>query len=198
MFTKPKIYITLKLLFGLIILSLSICLYQLNATKVYAAIPGGQGEITAPTSTASPTPVNTNTSDCSSADDSNNALCGTCVNSTTDANDCINTTNCEQETGNSTCADTAASACTSTNCDLVKSYLDKFVLLLSTLIGVTVVLSLIVAGIQYSSSGGDPQKVTAAKSRITKTITALVAYVFLFALLQFLIPGGIITGSIGK
>jgi hypothetical protein len=52
-------------------------------------------------------------------------------------------------------------------------------------------ISLIMGGVQYSSSNGDPQKITAAKNRISTTIIALVAYMFLFAFLQFLIPGGI-------
>ena len=60
------------------------------------------------------------------------------------------------------------------------------------MVGIAAVASLIYAGIQYSTSSGDPQKVAEAKDRITKTLMAFVMYLFFFAFLQFLIPGGII------
>lgn len=61
---------------------------------------------------------------------------------------------------------------------------------LSAGVGVVVTIVLIVAGIQYSSAGGDPSKVKAAKTRITNAVIALIAYFFLFAFLQWIIPGG--------
>jgi hypothetical protein len=54
-----------------------------------------------------------------------------------------------------------------------------------------VMVSLIMGGIQYSTSEGDPQKVSKAKHRLTMTVISLVAYFFLFAMLQWLVPGGI-------
>lgn len=58
-------------------------------------------------------------------------------------------------------------------------------------VGVIVTAMIIIGGIQYSSAGGNPQKVQAAKNRIVNAIIALVAYFFLFAFLQWLVPGGI-------
>ena len=91
------------------------------------------------------------------------------------------------------CSDPAADAnakCDRDGCDLVKAYINPFIKVLSGLIGLIAAISLIMGGIQYSAAAGDPQKITAAKDRISKTIIALVMYMFLFAFLQFLIPGG--------
>lgn len=89
--------------------------------------------------------------------------------------------------------DGAAKTCTGGDCSgLIKNYVNPFIRLLSGLIGVIVAISLIWAGILYSSAGGDPGRVSAAKTRIYNSILALIAYLFLFAFLQWLIPGGIV------
>jgi hypothetical protein len=77
-------------------------------------------------------------------------------------------------------------------CDLINKYLNPFVNFLAALVGVAVVASIIIGGIQYGSSAGDPSKVTAAKNRIRNAIIALVTFLFLYALLNFLIPGGLL------
>ena len=63
---------------------------------------------------------------------------------------------------------------------------------LSALVGLTVVIMIIVAGIQYSSAGDDPQKTAQAKSRIVNAIIALVTFIFMYAFLQWIIPGGVL------
>lgn len=78
-----------------------------------------------------------------------------------------------------------------TSCDLVQKFVVPFIDFLSALVGVAVVFSIIVGGIQYSSSADDPAKVSAAKNRIRNAIIALLVYFFLFAMLSFLIPGGL-------
>lgn len=91
-----------------------------------------------------------------------------------------------------TCPDPAAKAsCDDDACDLVQLYLNPAIALLSGLVGLVVAGSIIFGGIEYSSSQGDPQKAAKAKSRITNAIFALIAYLFLWAFLQFLIPGGV-------
>jgi hypothetical protein len=96
-----------------------------------------------------------------------------------------------------TCTDPATSKCqgtstsTSDNCNLIKDYVDPFIGFLAALVGVSVVISIVIGGIQYGSSAGDSARVNAAKNRIRNSIIALIAFVFLFALLNFLIPGGI-------
>jgi hypothetical protein len=63
--------------------------------------------------------------------------------------------------------------------------------LLSALVGVIVIIMIIVGGIQYMTAGGNPQAVAAAKKRITNAVLSIVALIFMFSLLTWLIPGGI-------
>jgi hypothetical protein len=90
----------------------------------------------------------------------------------------------------SSCTDPAIS-CTSNNCNLEDEYVIPIINLLSASFGVIAVISLILGGINYTTSEGDPQKISRAKVRIRNTIIAVVAYMFLYAFLNFLIPGGI-------
>lgn len=78
----------------------------------------------------------------------------------------------------------------STNCGIVK-FITNITNALSAAVGVVIVISLTWAGIQYSSSGSDPQKVGAAKHRIQNAILALVIFVFMYAFLTWLVPGGV-------
>jgi hypothetical protein len=75
-----------------------------------------------------------------------------------------------------------------TNC--VSVYINKATQFLSAGVGIIVIVMVIIAGIQYSTAGGDPQKVAAARTKIFNAILALVAFIFLFAFLQWLLPGG--------
>lgn len=60
-------------------------------------------------------------------------------------------------------------------------------------VGAVVVMSIIVSGIQYTTSEGNPETTQAAKNRIQRSIIALVFYIFAFSLIQFLVPGGLFT-----
>jgi hypothetical protein len=62
---------------------------------------------------------------------------------------------------------------------------------LSAAVGVVIIAMLIVGGIQYSMAGDNASALTAARQRITNAVIALVAFLFAFAFLQWLIPGGI-------
>jgi hypothetical protein len=73
----------------------------------------------------------------------------------------------------------------------VKKYVNPTINVLSVIVGLVAVISIVAGAIQYITSTGDPQKTSAAKSRISKTIFALVAYAFLYAFLEFIIPGGV-------
>lgn len=64
---------------------------------------------------------------------------------------------------------------------------------LSAGVGVVVVGMIMLGGIQYSIAGDNPQKVTDAKKRISNALIALVIYLFIFAFVQWLIPGGILS-----
>lgn len=62
---------------------------------------------------------------------------------------------------------------------------------LSAVVGVVVVAMIIVGGIQYSIAGDNSSAVTAAKKRIANALIALFAFIFMFAFIEWLIPGGI-------
>lgn len=74
----------------------------------------------------------------------------------------------------------------------VTKYINPFIKLLTAVVGIGAALSLVIAGIQYSQSADDPSKVSKAKDRIVQTIIGLLAYIFLFAFLNYIIPGGLI------
>lgn len=92
---------------------------------------------------------------------------------------------------------TVISGCTSstggktTGC-ATEGYITSIINILSASVGIIVVIMLIVGGIQYSSAGGDPSRIAAAKKRIYSALLALITFLFLFALLQWLVPGGVL------
>ncbi len=76
------------------------------------------------------------------------------------------------------------------NCGIIR-YLVIFIRALSAIVGITVVIMIIIGGIQYSASADNPQTAQAAQKRIGNAVIALIAYIFTFAFLQWLVPGGI-------
>jgi hypothetical protein len=54
------------------------------------------------------------------------------------------------------------------------------------------VVMLLIAGIQYITAAGDPASVKKAKERIVSAMTALALFVLGTAILNFIIPGGLI------
>lgn len=62
---------------------------------------------------------------------------------------------------------------------------------LSAGVGLVVIGSIIIAGIQYSASRGNPQATGAAIKRITNALVGLLIYIFAFAILNFIVPGGL-------
>lgn len=71
-------------------------------------------------------------------------------------------------------------------------YISALVRFLTVGVGIVVVIMIVVGGIQYITSGGDPGAVAAAKSRIVNAIIALMLFIFAVTILNFLVPGGII------
>lgn len=69
--------------------------------------------------------------------------------------------------------------------------LNLIVNVLSGFVGVVVVGVIILGGIQYAMAGDKAEAVGAAKQRIINGLMALLAYLFIFAFLQWLIPGGV-------
>jgi len=82
--------------------------------------------------------------------------------------------------------------CSNNNgCDLIGKYVDPTINLLSALFGLVAAGSLIIGGIQYTASEGDPQKASKAKTRMVNTVFAILAYAVLYGFFQFLVPGGV-------
>ena len=75
--------------------------------------------------------------------------------------------------------------------EFINTYVNPIINTLAALVGVIAVISIITAGIQYASSADDPAAVSKAKKRFFNTIVGLLAYIFLFAFLNYLIPGGL-------
>lgn len=78
---------------------------------------------------------------------------------------------------------------TKDNCGIVK-YIITFIDVLSGLVGIIVTIMIVVGGIQYSASRDNPQATAAAKARITNAVIALIFFLFTFAFLQWVVPGG--------
>lgn len=74
--------------------------------------------------------------------------------------------------------------------DFVNKYINPVIVFLTVVVGIAAVISIIMAGIQYTSSADDPGAVSKAKMRIFSTIIGLVAYIFLLAFFNYLVPGG--------
>ena len=62
---------------------------------------------------------------------------------------------------------------------------------LSAGVGIAVVIAIIMAGIKYSSSEGNPEATQDAKNKIRTALISLLIYIFAFSLIQYLVPGGV-------
>jgi hypothetical protein len=76
------------------------------------------------------------------------------------------------------------------NCEIIR-YITLFTRTLSFIVGIVVVTMIAVGGVQYSASRDNPQATQEAKTRIRNAVLALIMYLFVFAFLQWLVPGGI-------
>lgn len=77
------------------------------------------------------------------------------------------------------------------NCGIT-SYIVVFINILSGLVGVVVIGVLVVSGIQYSASSGDPSAAAAARKKIINALLALVMFAFMYGFMQWLVPGGVL------
>ncbi len=78
----------------------------------------------------------------------------------------------------------------STDNPIIKD-LNTIINFLGALVVVVIIGSIIVGGIQYSLAGGGSDTTKQAKKRITDSIIALAIFLFTYAFLQWLIPGGV-------
>jgi hypothetical protein len=75
-------------------------------------------------------------------------------------------------------------------CGIV-AYIQVAINILTAIVGVVIVIMIAVGGIQYSAARDNPQEAAAAKQKIYNAVLALVVYLFSFAFLQYIVPGGI-------
>jgi len=61
---------------------------------------------------------------------------------------------------------------------------------LSAGVGVVIVASTVFAGIMYTTSRDNPESSKKAKQRLVGNVIALLVFIFSYAILNFLIPGG--------
>lgn len=76
-------------------------------------------------------------------------------------------------------------------CGIV-GYIVKITNAVVAAVAVIIVIMITIGGIQYSTAGGDPGAVAAARKRITDAVIALVIFIFMYAFLQWIVPGGIV------
>ena len=71
----------------------------------------------------------------------------------------------------------------------IKCILKITVDILTVGVGVLGVLGIVIAGIQYLTSAGNEEQMRKAKRRIFEIVIGLAAYVLIYALLSWLLPG---------
>ena len=59
-------------------------------------------------------------------------------------------------------------------------------------VGLVITLMIVIGAIQYMSSAGNPQGLEAAKKKIFHAVEALLLFIFMTAILNFVIPGGLL------
>lgn len=82
-------------------------------------------------------------------------------------------------------------ACSTTSNSIINNYLNPIINFLAAGVGIIVVIMVVVGGVQYTASGGDPNAAAEARKRITNGLIALVTFAFMYSILEFIIPGGV-------
>lgn len=77
------------------------------------------------------------------------------------------------------------------NNGIIKNVIQPIVNFLTALVGIVVVGSIMLGGIQYALGGDNAEKVGQAKKRIGNSLFAFLIFILTFAFLQWLIPGGV-------
>ncbi|HWT55897.1 MAG TPA: hypothetical protein VN031_02590 [Candidatus Microsaccharimonas sp.] len=74
----------------------------------------------------------------------------------------------------------------------IMDMLFAFIRFLSYGVGLVIVASLTYAGIQYTGSRGDPSANAQAVKRIQANVSALLLFVFAYAIINYIIPGAVL------
>jgi hypothetical protein len=90
----------------------------------------------------------------------------------------------------STAGYSSTSYCSDPNHNGIVDLLFTIIRFLSDGVGLVIIVSVIIGGIQYITSRGDPNATGAAIKRLTSALTALLLFVFAYAILNYVIPIG--------
>jgi hypothetical protein len=156
-------------------IALVLCFCLVTTQQAHAQTDGGPGG-------NAPSPGNgasEPTGGCTASNVVNSQDCG-CTKANPSDCGCQTTTSTGQVVG-----------CDTTGNDFIDHYLAPIISFLGAGVGLIVVIMIVVGGIQYSTSGGDPSKASAAKQRIRNALIALVAFGLMYSFLQFIVPNGI-------
>ena len=80
----------------------------------------------------------------------------------------------------------------------IYSLLAAIIRVLTGAIGIVAIIGLLVFGISYLKSGGDPAKAKKARTRLVNLGIGVVLYIVAFAITEFLLPGGIVNHPISS
>lgn len=72
------------------------------------------------------------------------------------------------------------------------AWLGFIINVVASVVGVGAVAMLVFAGVQYTTAADNASQVEAAKKKIGTVVLGLVAFIFLYAFLNWLIPGGVL------
>jgi hypothetical protein len=113
-----------------------------------------------------------------------------------------NIISCNQDSSNGTCPDGTVVALSSSCPDGSKPILAventgvwglllMAINILTAGIGILAVAGIVYGSVLYASAGGSPEQVKKAMGIISNVVIGIVAYALMYALLNFLIPGGL-------
>ena len=71
----------------------------------------------------------------------------------------------------------------------ILDFMFAFIRFLSIGVGLVIVASMVYAGLQYIGSRGDPNANALAVKRIQSNVTALLIFIFAYAIVNYIIPG---------
>lgn len=97
----------------------------------------------------------------------------------------------EENPANNTCKN--GSAAESIGNNGVWGILKLTIQVMTAGVGILAVGGIIYGSILYTSAGGSAEQVKKAVSIITNVVVGILAYIFMFAIINFLIPGGLLS-----
>ena len=77
------------------------------------------------------------------------------------------------------------------NCGII-AYTVLGINILSAVAGMAIVASIIIAGFQYMTAQDNSGQIEVSRKRIIWAMTALLVFVFMYAFLNFIVPGGVL------